>query len=65
MKIHLIVGQDRNFTSGLFFGDRKDSTRILNIRYTEFENNECAYVDRLRTKYETICRRLKLKRLYL
>lgn len=59
MKIHLIVEQDRNFTSGLFFGDRKDSTRILNIRYREFENNECEYVERLRTKYETICRRLK------
>ena len=59
MKIYLIVEKDHNELSGLYFGDMKDSTRIINIRYGEFENNECEYVERLRTKYETICRRLK------
>jgi hypothetical protein len=59
MKIHLIVEENISDRSGLFFGDRKDARWIVNIRYIEFESNECEYVERLRTKYETICRRLK------
>lgn len=59
MKIHLIVEKDNKRAGWLYFGDRKDSSQILNIRYAEFENNECEYVERLRTKSETICRRLK------
>lgn len=61
MKIKMIVQKFGNLSHGMNFGETTDSKKYIQIRYNEFENRDCEYVNNLREKYEIICRRLKLK----
>lgn len=64
MKIVMIV-EPKGINTGIIFGAKLVVKKYLYIRYKEFENNYCEYVTPLEEKYEIICRRLKLKRIYL
>jgi len=64
MKI-VIIAEPNRINNGIIFGAKFVVKKYPYIRYNEFENNHCEYVTPLEEKYETICRRLKLKRIYL
>lgn len=60
-----MIVEPKGINTGIIFGAAFMVKKYPYIRYNEFENNHCEYVTPLEENYETICRRLKLKRLYL
>lgn len=63
MKIKMIVQDTTKMINGIYFGDGEDSRRYIQLRYFEFAERQCEYVETLREKYEIICRRMKFKEL--